>query len=118
MIKEYYDWLTYNPANIPITSLIRPIAFALIIIAIIMCAFYYAFSEKVSFKTIIVCFLLSPYVLLSILWEICFLNENLFVYLVPLYPVIAFLLVNSEISKITRVLHLNMFVITGYSFKL
>ena len=25
---------------------------------------------------------------------------------------------NSEISKITRVLHLNMFVITGYSFKL
>lgn len=93
MIKEYYDWLTYNPANIPITSLIRPIAFALIIIAIIMCAFYYAFSEKVSFKTIIVCFLLSPYVLLSILWEICFLNENLFVYLVPLYPVIAFLLV-------------------------
>ena len=22
MIKEYYDWLTYNPANIPITSLI------------------------------------------------------------------------------------------------
>lgn len=87
MIKEYYDWLTYNPANIPITSLIRPIAFALIIIAIIMCAFYYAFSEKVSFKTIIVCFLLSPYVLLSILWEICFLNENLFVYLVPLYAV-------------------------------
>lgn len=48
MIKEYYDWLTYNPANIPITSLIRPIAFALIIIAIIMCAFYYAFSEKVQ----------------------------------------------------------------------
>ena len=95
MIKKFYDWLTYNPANIPITNLIRPIAFELIIIVIIMCVFCYVLSKKVSFKTIIGCFLLSPYVLLSFLWEICFLNENLFVYLVPLYPMIAFLLVKN-----------------------
>lgn len=98
MIKKFYDWLTYNPANIPITNLIRPIAFALIIIVIIMCVFCYVLSEKVSFKTIIGCFLLSPYVLLSFLWEICFLNENLFVYSVPLYPMIAFLLVKKLYS--------------------
>lgn len=56
MIKKFYDWLTYNPANIPITNLIRPIAFELIIIVIIMCVFCYVLSEKVSFKTIIGCF--------------------------------------------------------------
>lgn len=62
MIKKFYDWLTYNPANIPITNLIRPIAFELIIIVIIMCVFCYVLSKKVSFKIIIGCFLLSPYV--------------------------------------------------------
>lgn len=50
MIKKFYDWLTYNPANIPITNLIRPIAFELIIIVIIMCVFCYVLSEKVSLK--------------------------------------------------------------------
>lgn len=104
MIKEFYDWITYNPSNIPITSLIIPIVFVLIIIVISMCTFCYTFSEKVSFKTIAVCLLLSPYVLLSILWEICFLNQNLFVYLVPLYPVTAFLLVKRLFIKLKKLI--------------
>ena len=82
---EFYNFLTYNPENISITEIIVPVATCWIMCALILFVVWSIFLEKIVLKKLLISFLISPYFILSILWEIYFIDENIFITLIPVY---------------------------------
>ena len=89
MIKTFYEWLTYNPTNIPITKILVPLIIIWLVLAIVFFIIFYVTTRKFTFKTCVASLLSAPYIMLMFFWQICFMDSNTYVQLLPLLPVLA-----------------------------
>lgn len=92
VFETFYTWLTYNPTNIPVTEILMPGISLFIITAVVIFLVSYAFIRKFSVKLVIWSLFASLYTLIVLCWGLCFLSANIFVQMVPLYPLVVILL--------------------------
>lgn len=101
MLHKFYSWITYNPYNINIKSVLPKIIIVYIVIVLLLCMFVVMF-RRITIKTIILSLICAPYCMISILWEICFTTETIFIGLIPIYPLIILLSVRYGIKYIRK----------------
>jgi len=94
MIKIFYEWLTYNPMNVPLKEIVIPIILMWFILAVVFLLLFYAVVRKVTLKVCVASLLFaSPYFMFTFFWQICFLDASVFVCLFPIYPLAVLVLV-------------------------
>jgi hypothetical protein len=94
MLNTFINWVTYNPNQISINTILPQIVIVYVVLVIMLCLFV-AIFKRISVKTVILSLLYTPYLMLSILWELCFITESLFITLIPVYPLIVYLVMKN-----------------------
>ena len=91
-IQYFINWLTYNPNNVPVDEIIgrvaRPLFYLWLGFSMFCCLFLYISTSKFTVKTLLASLLISPYLMVSIMWAYCFNNDAWYVYLMPVYPLV------------------------------
>lgn len=90
---DFWDWLTYNPNNIALYQIAKPVILFSVTLFIILLVYFSMFNGKITRKTVIISALSTLNFEFAILWEAYTLgcNKTLFVELVPIYPLIIIL---------------------------
>lgn len=104
MFNALYEYITYNPDNIPIKEIFLQVTPILIdvwvALTIVFWLYGYGIFGKLSNKTLIIGFILPPYLFFTLLWQDCFTSEPWVIKLIPLYSLIIFLVIKKIFKKI------------------
>ncbi len=99
MFNSFYNWVTYNPKQISLNTILQQIVFFYVVLVILLCLFV-AIFKGITIKTFILSLLFTPYLMIGILWELCFITESLFITLIPIYPLIVYMFMKNGIKYI------------------
>lgn len=98
MIKEFINWMTYNPNEIEIEIVIRPLVIIILSLFIVLFAVVSLIkrikSLKSFFENILVSIILTLYMIISFLWSLCF-YERWESYVIIIPPILYLIIVKA-----------------------
>lgn len=86
-----------NVKQISINTILPQIVILYVVLVIWLC-FFVTIFKKITVKTVIFSLLYTPYLMTSILWELCFITESVFLILIPAYPLMLYLVIKIGIK--------------------